>query len=83
MRACSEVDILIHAASISQPDTAEYNPEECVKTNVIGAQNVIDVALICNIKILFHYHQIRHVHQLIYMEHPSYYPINFLLQPII
>lgn len=50
MRACSEVDILIHAASISQPDTAEYNPEECVKTNVIGAQNVIDVALICNIK---------------------------------
>ena len=30
--------------------TAEYNPEECVKTNVIGAQNVIDVALICNIK---------------------------------
>ena len=50
LRACSEVDILIHAASISQPDTAEYNPEECVKTNVIGAQNVIDVALICNIK---------------------------------
>ena len=50
LRACDGVDILIHAASISQPDTAEYNPEECVKTNVIGAQNVIDVALICNIK---------------------------------
>lgn len=50
LRACDGVDILIHAASISQPDTAEYNPEECVKTNVMGAQNVIDVALIVGIK---------------------------------
>ncbi len=50
IRACEGVDILIHAAAISQPDTAEYNPEECLKTNVIGAQNIIDASLQCNIK---------------------------------
>lgn len=48
--ACEGVDYLIHAASISQPNTAEYNPEECVKTNILGSQNVIDAALHCNIK---------------------------------
>ena len=44
-RACEGVDIIIHAAAIKQVDTAEYNPEECVKTNVGGAQNVIKAAL--------------------------------------
>lgn len=49
-RACEDVDILIHAAAISQPETAEYNPEECLKTNVLGAKNIIDSALECDIK---------------------------------
>ena len=40
-RACEGVDVIIHAAAIKQVDTAEYNPEECIKTNVHGAQNVI------------------------------------------
>ena len=39
-RACEGVDVIIHAAAIKQVDTAEYNPEECIKTNVLGAQNV-------------------------------------------
>ena len=39
-RACEGVDVIIHAAAIKQVDTAEYNPEECIKTNVHGAQNV-------------------------------------------
>lgn len=49
-RACEGVDILIHAAAMKQVDTAEYNPDECIKTNVNGAQNVIDAALSTNIK---------------------------------
>ena len=36
-RACEGVDVIIHAAAIKQVDTAEYNPEECIKTNVHGA----------------------------------------------
>ena len=45
IQACEGVDILVHAAAIKQVDTAEYNPSECIKTNVDGAQNVIDAAL--------------------------------------
>lgn len=49
-RACEGVDVIIHAAAIKQVDTAEYNPDECVKTNVYGALNVIDAALANNVK---------------------------------
>ena len=48
--ACEGVDIIIHAAAIKQVDTAEYNPSECIKTNVIGAENVIKSALDCGVK---------------------------------
>ena len=48
-RACEGVDVIIHAAAIKQVDTAEYNPEECIKTNVNGAQNVIKAALACGV----------------------------------
>jgi UDP-N-acetylglucosamine 4,6-dehydratase/5-epimerase len=49
-RACEGIDVIIHAAAIKQVDTAEYNPDECIKTNVHGAQNVIDAALSTNVK---------------------------------
>ncbi len=49
-RACEGIDVIIHAAAIKQVDTAEYNPDECVKTNVGGAQNVIDAALATTVK---------------------------------
>jgi len=49
-RACEGIDVIIHAAAIKQVDTAEYNPDECVKTNVHGAQNVIDAALANDVK---------------------------------
>lgn len=49
-RACEGVDVIIHAAAIKQVDTAEYNPEECIKTNVLGAQNVINAALQTGVK---------------------------------
>jgi UDP-N-acetylglucosamine 4,6-dehydratase len=38
------VDYVIHAAALKQVPAAEYNPTECIKTNVVGAQNVINVA---------------------------------------
>ncbi len=44
-RAFHNVDYVIHAAALKQVPAAEYNPFEAVKTNVIGAQNVINVAI--------------------------------------
>lgn len=44
LMACEGIDIIIHAAALKQVDTAEYNPGECVKTNVSGAENVIHAA---------------------------------------
>ncbi|MEG2341182.1 MAG: UDP-N-acetylglucosamine 4,6-dehydratase (inverting) [Odoribacter sp.] len=49
-RACEGIDVIIHAAAIKQVDTAEYNPEECIKTNIHGAQNVINAALQTNVQ---------------------------------
>jgi UDP-N-acetylglucosamine 4,6-dehydratase (inverting) len=51
-RACQEIDVIIHAAAIKQVPTAEYNPDECVKTNIGGAQNIIDAALETNVKMV-------------------------------
>lgn len=44
-RAMEGIDIVIHAAALKQVPAAEYNPFECIKTNVIGAQNVIEACL--------------------------------------
>ena len=49
--ALSEVDIVVHAAALKHVPIAEYNPIEFVKTNVIGAQNIIEAALDPNSKI--------------------------------
>lgn len=45
IRAMRGVDYVIHAAALKQVPAAEYNPMECIKTNIDGAQNVIDAAL--------------------------------------
>jgi UDP-N-acetylglucosamine 4,6-dehydratase/5-epimerase len=44
-QAMNGVDLVIHAAALKQVPAAEYNPMECIKTNIHGAQNVIDAAL--------------------------------------
>jgi len=49
-RAMEGVDIVVHAAALKQVPAAEYNPFEAVKTNIIGAQNVIDAALGHNVE---------------------------------
>ena len=44
-RAFDGVDYVVHAAALKQIPTAEYNPFEVVKTNILGAQNIIDAAI--------------------------------------
>ena len=48
-RAFQEVDYVIHAAAMKHVPIAEYNPDECVKTNIGGAENVIRAALETNV----------------------------------
>jgi UDP-N-acetylglucosamine 4,6-dehydratase len=47
--ALREVDDVVHAAALKQVPTAEYNPFECVHTNIIGAENVVRAALRCEV----------------------------------
>ena len=47
--AMRDVDYVIHAAALKQVPAAEYNPMECVKTNIMGADNVVDAALHNNV----------------------------------
>jgi UDP-N-acetylglucosamine 4,6-dehydratase (inverting) len=44
-RALEGVDTVVHAAALKQVPTAEYNPFECIKTNVLGAENLIEACL--------------------------------------
>ena len=48
--ATNDVDYIIHAAALKQVPAAEYNPIECIKTNILGAQNVIMASLNNNVK---------------------------------
>jgi UDP-N-acetylglucosamine 4,6-dehydratase (inverting) len=49
-RAFEGIDIVIHAAALKQVPAAEYNPFEFIKTNVLGAQNIIDAVLDTNVQ---------------------------------
>lgn len=49
-RAMRGVDIVVHAAALKQVPACEYNPFEAVKTNVVGAANVIDAAIDCGVE---------------------------------
>ncbi len=48
--AMNDVNVCIHAAALKQVPTAEYNPFECVKTNIIGSQNVIQACIDLNVE---------------------------------
>ncbi len=49
IRAFSNIDYVVHAAAMKQIVASEYNPTECIATNIIGAQNIIDSSLINNV----------------------------------
>lgn len=48
-RAMRDVDLVIHAAAMKHVDMAEYNPQECIQTNIGGAENVINAAIDCGV----------------------------------
>lgn len=48
-QAMRGVDYVIHAAALKQVPAAEYNPMECIKTNIYGAENVIKAAIDCGV----------------------------------
>ncbi len=50
IRAFKGVDYVIHAAAMKHVHLAEYNPEECIKTNIGGAQNVVDASFETNVE---------------------------------
>jgi len=50
VRAMEGIDTVIHAAALKQVPAAEHNPFECIKTNVLGAQNVIEACLDSNVR---------------------------------
>ena len=50
MRAFKKIDVVIHAAALKQVPSCEYNPFEAVKTNILGAQNVINCAIDAGVK---------------------------------
>jgi len=49
-RAFDGVDVVVHAAALKQVPACEYNPSEAVRTNVDGAQNLVDAAIDCGVK---------------------------------
>ena len=49
-RACEGIDTVIHAAALKQVPAAEYNPFEFIKTNVLGAQNLVEACLDSGVK---------------------------------
>ena len=49
-RAFKDIDLIIHAAALKQVPAAEYNPIEFIKTNIIGAQNIIEASMEQNVK---------------------------------
>ena len=48
--ALKNIDIVVHAAALKQVEASEYNPYECIKTNILGSQNIINASLECNLK---------------------------------
>jgi len=49
-KAMRNVDFVVHAAALKHVPIAEYNPMECIKTNVMGAQNIIDASIENNVQ---------------------------------
>ena len=49
-RACEGIDIIVHAAALKHVPIAEYNPIECINTNITGAENIVNAALDCGVQ---------------------------------
>ena len=67
IRALDGIDYVVHAAATKIVPTAEYNPFECIKTNINGAMNLVDACIEKGLRRWLHYLQTKPVIQLIYM----------------
>ena len=74
--ATKDVDFIVHAAALKQVPAAEYNPFECIKTNVLGAQNIVDVAIKNKVKKIVALSTDKAALPEIYMEHQNLRLIN-------
>ena len=61
-RALRDIDYVIHTAAMKHVPVAEYNPMECIKTNVLGAENLINACLETEVKKVVHCQQIKRLH---------------------
>ena len=77
-RALDGVDYVVHAAATKIVPTAEYNPFECVKTNVIGAMNLIDACIDSKVEKVIAYLLTRQATQSTYTVQPNLHQINCL-----
>ena len=59
LMAMRGIDVVVHAAAIKIVPAAEYNPFECIRTNVLGAENVVKATIFNNVKKLLHCRQIK------------------------
>ena len=81
--AMRNVDYVVHAAALKHVPTAEYNPTECIRTNINGAENVIRASIDCNVKKVVALSTDKAATLLIFMGQQSLLLINYLLQLII
>ena len=76
------IDFVIHAAALKQVPAAEYNPEEFIKTNIIGAENIIKASIFNNVKSNC-LSTDKATEPINFMVQQNLFLINFLLQLII
>ena len=50
LEVMQNVDVVIHAAALKQVPSTEFNPTECLKTNVLGAENIINASIKCDVQ---------------------------------
>ena len=77
-RALEGIDIVIHAAALKQVDRAEANPMEVIKTNILGAQNIIECSLDADVKNVIALSTDKASSQLIFMALQNFVLINYL-----
>ena len=78
LMAFRNVDFVIHAAAQKHVSSAEYNPIECIKTNVYGAQAIISASIKSGVKKVINLSTDKSVIQLIFMVHQSFVQKNYL-----
>ena len=81
--AFRDVDYVVHAAAMKQVPASEYNPTECIKTNIDGAKNIVNAAINQNVKKVIALSTDKAVNPINLYGQPNLLQINFLCRQII